>query len=35
MVFKVFANATFGVFGVFAGPLGHILAPSWPDLVPK
>ena len=34
-VLKVFANATFWVFGVFDGPLGHILAPSWPDLVPK
>ena len=33
--FKVFANATFSVFGVFDVPLGYILAPSWPDLVPK
>ena len=33
--FKVFANAAFWVFEAPNGPLGPILAPSWPDLVPK
>ena len=32
---KVFANATFWVFGALDGPLGPILAPSCADLVPK
>ena len=35
MVFKVFANATFWVFGALDGHLGPILAPSFADLVPK
>ena len=34
-VCKVFANATFWVFGALDGPLGPILAPSCADLVPK
>ena len=33
--FKVFATAAFWVFEALNGPLGPILAPSWPDLVPK
>ena len=32
---KVFANATFWVFGTLDGPLGPILAPSCADLLPN
>ena len=35
MFFEVFENVTFWVFAALDGPLGHILPPSWADLVPK
>ena len=35
MVFQVFEDAAFWLFGALDGPLGLILPPSWADLVPK
>ena len=35
MFFDVFEKVAFWVFEALDGPLGHILPPSWADLVPK